>query len=249
MDIINIKNLHKTFLLKDDKKSTIKSLIVSFLRQGKTRRFKALDGIDLKINSGEFVGIIGKNGSGKSTLLKIIAGIYNPDTKSTVNINGRVIPFLELGVGFNNELTGKENVYLNGTILGMSKKYLDKKYDEIVAFAELENFINVPVKNYSSGMQVRLAFSIAIQADGDIYILDEILGVGDENFQQKSINKIKEFSKQGKTILFVTHNSEAIVEYCNRGVLIDEGKVSFDGDPQKMIDKYHMLYPPHIFAK
>jgi ABC-2 type transport system ATP-binding protein len=195
-----------------------------------------------EIYKGEFVGIIGKNGSGKSTLLKMIAGIFEPDKGSTLKVDGNLVPFLELGVGFNHELSGRENIYLNGTILGMTKKYIDEKFDEIVKLSELDNFINEPVKNYSSGMQVRLAFSIAVQADADIFILDEVLSVGDERFQAKSVGKVKELVAAGKTVLFVSHEIEEIKEFCNRVMFIDEGKISYFGDTEEAVRIYHEKY-------
>jgi lipopolysaccharide transport system ATP-binding protein len=239
--VIQIKNLSKTFYLKDDAKHTLRSFFTSMFRQGKTRKFTALKDINLEIYKGESVGIIGRNGSGKSTLLKIIAGIYNADKGSKVKVHGRIVPFLELGVGFNMELSGRENIFLNGTILGMSKKFLKEKFEEIVKFAELEEFIDSPVKNYSSGMLVRLAFSIAIQSDADIYILDEILAVGDENFQRKSISIINNLKKKGKTILFVSHSMDAVQQFCSRAVLISESKLIVDGKPSKAIDEYRKI--------
>jgi ABC-type polysaccharide/polyol phosphate transport system ATPase subunit len=238
---IEIKNLSKTFYIAEDRKYSLKSLFASFFKQGKTRAFHALEDINLEIYKGEFVGIVGRNGSGKSTLLKLIAGIYSPDRGGKIKVHGRLVPFLELGVGFNPELTGKENIYLNGTILGMSKKYLDEKYDEIVKFAELEEFMEVPVKNYSSGMMVRLAFSIAVQTDADIYILDEILAVGDENFQRKSLSVINRMKREGKTILFVSHSMESIEKFCDRAVLLFDAHVAKVGKPVQVVDEYRRL--------
>lgn len=235
---IRASAISKTFWINEDKKSTFRSWFISVLNQHKSKRFKALDSINFEVKKGEFVGIIGKNGSGKSTLLKIIAGIYSPDKGGKLDISGKIIPFLELGVGFNPELTGKENIFLNGTILGMSTKFLKEKYNSIVEFAELEEFINTPVKNYSSGMKIRLAFSIAAQADGDIYILDEILSVGDAYFRQKSLEVIYDFVKRGRTILYVTHNLSAIKLHCTRAIWINRGKIIFDGSPEKAIERY-----------
>jgi len=239
---ISLKNVSKTFKIREDAKFTLRSLFASFFNQGKTRRFKALNNINLDIKKGEFVGIIGKNGSGKSTLLKIIAGIYDADKGSSIKVNGKLVPFLELGVGFNLELSGKENVYLNGTILGMTKKFLDQKYEEIVQFAELWDFMEMPVKNYSSGMIVRLAFSIAIQADAEIYILDEILSVGDTGFQKKSLQTIKNMKIRGKTILFVSHSTGAVKEMCDRAILINEHVIQAEGNPEKVTLIYDKLF-------
>lgn len=236
--IIKASNISKTFWISEGKNSTFRSWFISIFNQHKSKRFKALDSINLEVKKGEFVGIIGKNGSGKSTLLKIIAGIYSPDKGGELKISGKIIPFLELGVGFNPELTGRENIFLNGTILGMSIKFLKQKYKTIVEFAELEEFIDTPVKNYSSGMKIRLAFSIAAQANGDIYILDEILSVGDAYFRQKSLDVIYDFVKRGRTILYVTHNLNAIKLHCNRAIWINRGKIIFDGSPDKATERY-----------
>jgi len=236
--MIKAKNLSKSFLIREDKKDTLQALFVALFNQGKSKKFKAVNNVNFEIKKGEFVGIIGKNGSGKSTLLKIIAGIYSPDKGSELRVKGKIVPFLELGVGFNSELTGKENVYLNGTILGMSKKFIEEKFEEIVEFSGLGEFIHTPVKNYSSGMKVRLAFSIAMQADGDIYILDEILGVGDGAFRAKSIAAIKKLVEQGKTIIYVSHSLGAVKKYCDRVIWLNDGKVIFDGDTYEGIEQY-----------
>lgn len=238
---IVVKNLNKTFYIHDDRKSTLRALFTSFFSQGKTREFKALNNINFEIKRGEFVGIVGRNGSGKSTLLKILAGIYNSDKGSEVKINGTMVPFLELGVGFNPDLSGRENIFLNGTILGMTRVFLEKKFDEIVDFAELRSFIDVPVKNYSSGMMVRLAFSIAIQSNADVYLLDEILAVGDENFQKKSASVIRRLKSEGKTILFISHSMESIKAYCDRALLIDRYELKMDGNPYLVTEEYRRL--------
>lgn len=239
--VIDIKNLHKTFKIHTDEKKTARELFTSFFKRGNVKKFHVLNDINLEIKQGEFVGIIGRNGSGKSTLLKIISQIYTPDKGSTVSISGKIVPFLELGVGFNHDLTGRENIFLNGTILGMSKKDLEKRFKPIVRFAELEDFIDEPVKNYSSGMMLRLAFSIAIQVEADIYILDEILAVGDENFQRKSINIIQKLKRQGKTILFVSHSMDAIQQYCTRAILLSNSKLIIDGKPNEVIETYRKI--------
>jgi len=235
---ISIRNLTKTFFIYEDRKATLKSLFAGFFRQGKTKRYEVLDDISLDIMAGEFLGIIGRNGSGKSTLLKIIAGIYAADKGSKLEVNGKVVPFLELGVGFNAELSGRENIFLNGTILGMSRKHLSEKFADIVGFAELENFIDMPIKNYSSGMMLRLAFSIAIQASADIYILDEILAVGDEAFQRKSLGVIETLRQEGKTVLFVSHSMDAIVQHCSRAIYIKNGQIASEGDPTEVAKFY-----------
>ena len=239
MKRIEIKNLNKTFKKHSNIKHTLRSLFTSFFNQGRVEKFHVLSDISFSVDSGDFFGIIGLNGSGKSTLLKLIANIYAPDKGSYLKVTGKVVPFLELGVGFNMELTGRENVYLNGTLLGMRKKYLDKIFDEIVDFADLHEFIDEPVKNYSSGMIVRLAFSIAIQADADIYILDEILAVGDGLFQQKSKDMIAKIIDAGKTVLFVSHDLGSIKNYCNKVAWIEKGKLKFVGDVETGTSLYY----------
>jgi len=235
---IKIENLSKTFFIAEDRKYSLKSLVAAWFRQGKTRRFKAVDNISMSFDHGDFIGIIGRNGSGKSTLLKIIAGIYDPDKGSILEVKGSIVPFIELGVGFNPDLTGRENIYLNGTILGMTTKFLTEKFAEIVSFAELEEFIDTAVKHFSSGMMVRLAFSIAIQANADIYIFDEILAVGDEVFQQKSRKIIDKFIEAGKTIIFVTHDVNAVKKYCTKTLWLDHGKAMYYGDTETAVEMY-----------
>lgn len=235
---IKIKNVSKSFYIYQDAKFTLKSLFTSFFSQGKTKQFKSLDTINLDIYKGEFIGLIGRNGSGKSTLLKLIAGIYNPDKGGKIDYLGRLVPFLELGVGFNPELTGRENIFLNGTILGMTKKFLDSKFNEIVEFAELKEFIDVPVKNYSSGMTVRLAFSIAVQTNADIYLLDEVLAVGDLAFQKKSEKKIYELIDRGSTVIYVTQDINKVVELADRAIYLKDHKLFMIGDPVEVTSTY-----------
>ncbi|MBQ6570839.1 ABC transporter ATP-binding protein [Candidatus Saccharibacteria bacterium] len=238
---IEIKGLHKSFKLPTEKAGGLKQAIFNNLRGIKGyREQKVLNGIDLAIKKNEFVGIVGRNGSGKSTLLKILAGIYYPG-KGEVIVNGSLVPFIELGVGFNPELTGRENVYLNGALLGFSNKDMDEMYEDIWKFAELEQFQDQKLKNYSSGMQVRLAFSIAIRARGDILILDEVLAVGDAAFQKKCNDYFA--SLRGKqTIILVTHSMDAVKEYCSRAIMIDQGKIVADGEPEKVAEKYLKLF-------
>jgi ABC-2 type transport system ATP-binding protein len=240
---IEVDNLSKKFKLSDDRQDTFKKYFLnplSLITPKPTNEFLALQHVSFQVRRGEFLGIVGRNGSGKSTLLKILAGIYTPD-KGSVKVHGRIVPFLELGVGFNPELTGKENVFLNGVILGMTRSFLEKKYQEIVEFAELEKFMDMPIKNYSSGMMVRLAFSIAVQADADIYILDEILAVGDALFQKKSLRIINEFRKQGKTVLYVSHSMADVAKHCDSAILIDKGHLVLAGTPNKVIEQYEQL--------
>lgn len=196
--------------------------------------------ISFEVERGDFLGIVGRNGSGKSTLLKLISGIYKPN-KGSIAVNGSLVPFIELGVGFNPELTGRENVYLNGAMLGFSTKQIDDMYDDIVEFAELRDFMDQKLKNYSSGMQVRLAFSVAIKAQGDILVLDEVLAVGDEAFQRKCANffeKVKD--DPSKTVILVTHDMSAVRRYCSKAIMIDGGKIVDSGDPDDVADSYSL---------
>ncbi len=198
---------------------------------GTAEPFQALQDVTLDIRAGQSVGLIGPNGSGKSTLLKILTGILRPTT-GTVEVNGRVSSLLELGAGFNGELSGRDNIYLNASLLGLSRKETDGLFDSIVEFSELEEFIDNPVKHYSSGMYVRLGFSVAVHVDPDILLVDEVLAVGDEAFARKCLDKIAQFQREGRTILFVTHSLDLVDEICDRGVVLAHGKVVFDGDPQ-----------------
>lgn len=218
------------------------------LRTSLVNRFKGIKGykeqhvlkdISFEVEKGDFFGIVGRNGSGKSTLLKIISEIYVPE-KGTVTIDGKLVSFIELGIGFNPELTGRENVYMNGAMLGFSTEEIDTMYDDIVEFAELEEFMNQKLKNYSSGMQVRLAFSVAIKAQGDILILDEVLAVGDEAFQRKCNDYFMERKKSGKTTILVTHDMNAVKKYCNKAVLIEDGLIKVVGAPDDVANQYSL---------
>lgn len=235
---IIVRNVKKRFKIPLDKTSGIKQLIVNFYKRKKGyREFKALDGVTFEVKKGEFFGVVGRNGSGKSTLLKILAGVYNPDS-GNVKVNGSLTPFIELGVGFNHELTGRENVFLNGALLGFSRAEMEAMYDEIVDFAELHDFMEERLKNYSSGMQVRLAFSIAIRANTDILILDEVLAVGDAAFQQKCADYFDNVGKTGKTIILVTHSMTDVEKYCTRALLLEEGRIKKIGSPRKIANLY-----------
>lgn len=202
---------------------------------------RTLDNISFEIQRGEFFGIIGRNGSGKSTLLKILAGIYKPDKGGEIQIHGRIAPMLELGVGFNLELTGRENVYLNATILGLTKKEIHARYEDIVRFAELENFMELQVKHYSSGMAVKLAFAVAAQIDAPIMLLDEVLAVGDFVFQEKCFAYFEECKRQGKTIILVTHNPQTMERFADRAMLIHQSHISVMGDPYQVLERYHAI--------
>ena len=238
---ISVKNLKKSFKLPTEKSFGLKQAMFNRLRGVKGyKEHKVLKGLTFDIEKGEFIGIVGRNGSGKSTLLKILAGIYYPEA-GEVMINGSLVPFIELGVGFNPELTGRENVYMNGALLGFSNAEMDKMYDDIWKFAELEEFQDQKLKNYSSGMQVRLAFSIAIRAKGDILLLDEVLAVGDAAFQQKCNDFFA--SLHGKqTVILVTHSMENVRKFCDRCILINNGKIEDEGDPEKIADEYLSLF-------
>lgn len=237
---IEVNDIDKSFMLSHSSVGSIKDFFINPAKyfKGKQEKFEAISDIDFKVKKGEFLGIIGRNGSGKSTLLKLIAGIYTPD-KGSIKVNGSLVPFLELGVGFNPELSARENIFLNGTILGMSKKFLEKKFDEIVHFAELEKFVDTEVKKFSSGMLVRLAFSIAMQTEADIYLLDEILSVGDANFRMKSQLKFAELIEKKKTIILISHSMDEIQKYCSRVIYLEKGKIKASGKPSKVVDLYN----------
>lgn len=237
---IRIVNLHKTFKVPHDKNTTLKGALLNLFKKKLYTKMLAADGINFTVKRGEFLGIIGRNGSGKSTMLKMLAGIYLPDS-GRIEINGKLSPFLEVGVGFNPELSGRENVYLSGTILGLTKKEIDGKFDEIVEFAEMSEFMDQKVKNYSSGMQVRLAFSVAIQAHSEILLIDEVLAVGDSNFQNKCNRVFHKLKKQGKTIVFVTHSMGAVQEFCDRVILLHKGVIYKEGKPKDVISEYEKL--------
>jgi len=234
---IKVDQVSKSFKIPHENRNTIRERIISVRKKTTYEKFDALNDVSFEIKKGEFFGIIGRNGSGKSTLLKILAGIYTPDSGS-VQVNGEISPFLELGVGFNPELSGKDNIYLNGTILGLTKKEIDKKYDKIVGFSELERFINLKVKNYSSGMHVRLAFSVAIHANKEILLMDEVLAVGDANFQAKCISEFLDYRRQKKTVVFVTHDIGTAQKYCDRFMLIRDGQVAMIGNPGDVAAEY-----------
>ena len=235
--IIEVKNLSKVFEIPHERRNTLKSYFLNPFKKNEKERFYALNSVDFKVNKGDFIGIVGRNGSGKSTLLKILAGIFEP-TKGKVEVNGTLVPFLELGVGFNPELTGRENIYLNGIILGMTRKYVESKFEQIVDFAEFRDFIDLQVKNYSSGMVIRLAFAIAMEARADIYLLDEILSVGDAAFQKKSLEKMLSLLSDGATGILVTHSIQDVKKYCNRVIMIQKGEVVYDGDVTGGVEKY-----------
>jgi len=246
---ISVKDVSKTFKLPHERADSVKSLFVNPFNK-KRKKFEvqhALRGISFDVKKGEFFGIVGRNGSGKSTLLKIIAGIYQPN-EGSITVNGRLVPFIELGVGFNPQLTGRENVYLNGAMLGFSEKEVDVKYSAIVDFAELERFMDQKLKNYSSGMQVRLAFSVAtILAESEILLIDEVLAVGDADFQRKCFEYFKKLKKENKTVIFVSHDMSAVREYCDRAMLINDNKVAFEGSSEEVAKEYTKIFLPGLY--
>lgn len=239
--VIKVNNVSKTFKLPHEKTTSIKGAVVNFYKHKKSfDKQKVLKDVSFEIKQGEFFGIVGRNGSGKSTLLKMLAGIYPPN-EGSIDVYGKITPFIELGVGFNPELTGRENVFLNGALLGFSRKEMDIMYEDIVEFAELKRFMDQKLKNYSSGMQVRLAFSIAIRAQSNILILDEVLAVGDEAFQKKCIDVFESYKSKKQTIVLVTHDMGTVKRFCSRAVLIDNGAIVVEGDPSKVANAYSEL--------
>lgn len=240
--IISVKDVKKDFSYSHEINNSLKSLIVHPLRSRHPKeKFHALKGVTFEVRKGEFFGIVGRNGSGKSTLLKILAGIYQP-TSGSVRVKGKLVPFIELGVGFNPELTGKENVYLNGALLGFSKKEIDARYKEIVEFAELEDFMDQRLKNYSSGMQVRLAFSVATRAEADVLLIDEVLAVGDADFQKKCFNYFKSLKNSHVTVVFVTHDMNAVNDFCDRVILVEDGVIQNEGNATEVSKQYLHLF-------
>ena len=240
---VKVTSLNKTFKLPHEQHSGIKQLLINTLSGKGERGYElqhVLKDVSFEVDKGDFFGVVGRNGSGKSTLLKLLAGIYTPDS-GNIKVDGSLVPFIELGVGFNPELTGRENVYMNGALLGFSKSQMEAMYDDIVAFAELERFMDQKLKNYSSGMQVRLAFSIAIRAKSDILVLDEVLAVGDEAFQRKCYQYFAEIKKQGQTVILVTHSMETVLQFCNKALLIDKGHKTEIGTPLKIAQIYKDL--------
>lgn len=241
MNAITVENISKKFSIPREKKTTVFQNIVGLVkRQFDYEEFWALKNIGFEAKEGEALGIIGRNGSGKSTLLKILAKVLYPDSGS-ITLKGKVASFLELGIGFQPELTAQENVYLYSSILGLSRKQVDRIYEEIFDFAELKKFENMKLKNFSSGMYMRLAFSTAIHAVPDILLIDEVFTVGDEPFQKKCQNKINEFKAEGKTIVFVSHHLAMVKQLCQRSILLNEGQIVTMGNTEKVINDYLIL--------
>lgn len=242
--MISVRNVTKVFELPYERTHSLKTSILSFVKGEHKRGFElltALKDVSFEIEDGEFIGIVGRNGSGKSTLLKILAGIYQP-TEGEISICGKLVPFIELGIGFNGELTGRDNVFLNGAVLGFSNKEIEERYKAIVEFAELGKFMEQKLKNYSSGMQVRLAFSLAMQTEADILLLDEVLAVGDAAFQSKCLDYFRRLKEKKKTVILVTHAMEFIREYCTRAILIENSSILLDGHPSDVADAYDKIF-------
>lgn len=237
-EIIEVKDVSMQFKMLNNKVNSLKEYFISALKGNlKQENFEVLDQISFNVKKGEVVGIVGKNGAGKSTLLKIIAGVLKP-TSGTVNVKGNIVPMLELGAGFDSELSGRENIFLNGAILGYSKEFLESKFEEIVWFSELENFIDMPIRNYSSGMLMRLAFSVAAVVEPEILIADEILSVGDQGFQDKSQARMLELMGGGTTVLFVSHSIKQVEEMCDRVIWLQDHKIKMDGMAKYVCEEY-----------
>ena len=244
--VIQVRSVSKDFLLPHLRHNTLKSRFVHLFRGRNVVEVQhTLRDIDFDVARGEFFGVIGRNGCGKSTLLKILSGIYQP-TKGTVAVQGRLVPFIELGVGFNPELTGRENVYLNGALLGFSQPEVDEMYDDIVSFAELEDSMDQKLKNYSSGMQVRIAFSVATRAKADVLLIDEVLAVGDASFKRKCFDHFRALKKAGTTIVFVTHDMNLVREFCDRAILIEDTRVIAEGHANDAANQYAKLFEPVV---
>lgn len=238
--MISVKNVSMKFDLGIEKDNSFKNKFIAIFdrkRRKKKEYFWALDDVSVEIKKGEVIGIIGSNGAGKSTMLKVVSGVMKP-TKGSVTVNGTIAPMIELGAGFDQELTARENIYLNGAVLGYSEKFLDSKFEEIVDFSELRDFLDVPIKNFSSGMIAKLAFSISTIVSPDILIVDEILSVGDIKFQEKSLNKMMELIRNGTTVLFVSHSIENIRDICSKVIWLDHGKVVKIGPAKELCDEY-----------
>jgi len=237
---IEVRHVSKAFRVPHERTTTLKELFLHPLRRSSSDQNHALDDISFDVPSGEFLGIVGPNGSGKSTLLRILAGIYRAD-RGAVSIDGALSPFIELGVGFSTDLSARDNIWINGTLLGLREHEIKQKFDSILEFAELERFVDLKLKNYSSGMLLRLAYSIAIQVPFDILLLDEVLAVGDERFQQKCFGTFERFRLEGKTIVFVSHDLDAVTQNCDRVLLLEHGRISEIGDPDDVVARYRRL--------
>ncbi|MBQ8604551.1 MAG: ABC transporter ATP-binding protein [Oscillospiraceae bacterium] len=240
--IISVNNVSMRFNLATEKVDSLKEYFIKLTKGSlKFEEFWALNDVSIEVMPGDFYGLVGLNGSGKSTLLKTIAGVLKP-TKGSVTVRGTIAPLIELGAGFDMDLTARENIYLNGAVLGFSKKFMDEHFQEIVDFSELHNFLDVPLKNYSSGMVARIAFAIATVTDPDILIADEVLAVGDYTFQQKCEKRMKQLIDNGTTVLFVSHSIEQVKSLCNKATWLEHGKIIMSGDAQTVCDEYSKRY-------
>jgi len=246
--IIRLENVTQRFRVIQERPDTLRELFSKlFRRNAGYHDFEAVRNVSFDVPAGQMLGIIGRNGSGKSTLLKIIAGVYRP-TKGTVQVNGSIAPLIELGAGFHHELTGRENILLNGLLMGYSKREMLERQQRIIEFADIGDFIDAPVKQYSSGMYMRLAFAVATEVDPQILLVDEILAVGDEGFQEKCFERIRKFRVAGKTILLVTHAMNDIQEHCDRVLLLEQGSIVLDGRAEDAIAMYKSLVNPELVA-
>src|SRR5271157_146910 len=244
--VIRLDNVTQRFRVIQERPDTLRELFSKFFRhQSSYHDFEALKNVSFQVSKGQMLGLIGRNGSGKSTLLKIVAGVYRP-TAGNVEVKGSLAPLIELGAGFHHELTGRENILLNGLLMGYSKREMQEREQRIIEFAEIGDFIDAPVKQYSSGMYMRLAFSVATEIDPAILLIDEILAVGDLPFQQKCFERIQNFRKAGKTILFVSHSMEEISQHCDRAILIERGSILADGPPDEVIQVYASSMAPEV---
>lgn len=243
--VINVENVTQRFRVFQERPDSIRALFAKFFRHEiQVHDFDAVKNVSFHVGQGEMVGIVGRNGSGKSTLLKMVAGVYRPSI-GQVTVNGTIAPMIELGAGFHAELTGRENVLMNGLLLGYSRREMKAREQAIIEFAEIGEFIDSPVKQYSSGMYMRLAFAVAIEVDPDILLVDEILSVGDMGFQEKCFERLRRFREARKTILFVTHSLKDILDYCDRALLIDQGHLMLDGKPHEVIEMYKAITDAH----
>jgi ABC-type polysaccharide/polyol phosphate transport system ATPase subunit len=236
--VIKVENVTQRFRLIQERPDSVRELFTKLFRhKSEFHNFEAVRNVSFEVHEGEIVGLVGRNGSGKSTLLKIVAGVYKP-TFGRVEVRGSIAPLIELGAGFHGELTGRENVLMNGLLMGFTKREMQAREKSILDFADIGDFIDSPVKQYSSGMYTRLAFAVATEVNPDVLVVDEILAVGDSAFQQKCLDRLENFRRSGKTILFVTHSLNQIIEHCDRALYIEKGSLVADGDPEQIVDLY-----------
>jgi ABC-2 type transport system ATP-binding protein len=244
--VVRLEHVSQRFRVIHERPDTLRELFSKFLRhEVRYHDFDAVKKVSLEIPRGQMLGLVGRNGSGKSTLLKIIAGVYRPSS-GKVHVEGTLAPLIELGAGFHHELTGRENILLNGLLMGYSKEVMQEREERIIEFAEIGEFIDAPIKQYSSGMHTRLAFAVATEVDPDILVLDEILAVGDIAFQQKCFARIRSFRQAGKTILFVSHSMPEVIRLCDRAILLEKGSIMADGDPERVAEEYKNLLAPEM---